>query len=154
MNSIMAIGVAVSPRRWLYLPISIQLREFEGNALLAFEAAKRGWGVVVCRKMPREKQRWPRGVIIEKNIGPGHRFDDILEWQADGGKTVAWGEEGLVYHNAEAYGRRKLDLKTYKLLEKYFCWGQNEATDLVERLGCSRDKIKVTGNPRFDLHRS
>ena len=36
--------------KYLYLPLEIVIREIDGKALLAFEAATRGWKVVICTK--------------------------------------------------------------------------------------------------------
>jgi surface carbohydrate biosynthesis protein len=154
MRGMLSEHVAVSPRRWMYLPISVNVRELDGNALLAFEAAERGWGVILCRKVPRDEPGWPCGVHFKKNIAPGPNREPLLAWKAKGGKIDAWCEEGLVYPSAEEYGQRKLDPKMFGMLDRYYCWGQNQADDMIGKLGCDADKISVTGNPRFDLHRS
>jgi surface carbohydrate biosynthesis protein len=145
--------VDVSPRRWIVLPVGVKAREFDGNAMFAFEAAERGWGVLLCHKVSRSDAGWPRGIAIEKNIAPGRAHEKVRAWLARGGRAVAWCEEGLVYRDADDYGRRKLERKTYDLLDRFFCWGRNEAEDIVGPLGCDPTRVSVTGNPRFDLYR-
>jgi surface carbohydrate biosynthesis protein len=147
--------IEVSPRRWILLPIGFALkaREFDGNALLAFEAAERGWGVILGRKAVRYNTKLPRGMLIEKNIAPGTAAKMATPLSM-GRKLSACCEEGLVYARAEEYGRRKIERECYHLLENFFCWGRHQAHDMVDKIGCNRDKISVTGNPRFDLHRA
>jgi hypothetical protein len=59
-----------SPRRWLYVRITIKPRELDGGALLAFEAAERGWGVILGKDIYL-KPPYPRGVLFEKGVMPG-----------------------------------------------------------------------------------
>ena len=154
MGGWLSQGIAVSPRRWILLPIGFALkaREFHGNAMLAFEAAERGWGVIIGSKAIRYNAGLPRGMLIEKNIAPG-TGKKIAVSLTFGQRLSACDEEGLVYNNAEEYGRRKIEKPTYDLLERFFCWGRHQASDLVNKLGCDGEKIVIAGNPRFDLHR-
>ena len=73
MVSLLSRRIEVSPRRWILLPIGFALkqREFDGNALLAFEAAERGWGTILGHKAIRYRTDLPCGMHIEKNIAPG-----------------------------------------------------------------------------------
>jgi surface carbohydrate biosynthesis protein len=146
--------IEVPPRRWMLLPIGFALkaREFDGNAMLAFAAAERGWGVLLGHKSIRYRTDLPRGMHIEKNIAPG-TSPKMANTLAVGRKLSACCEEGLVYSDAEEYGRRKIERDAYDLLERFFCWGENHAHDMVDTLRCNGEKIVVTGNPRFDLHR-
>jgi surface carbohydrate biosynthesis protein len=148
--------VEVSPRRWMYLPTNIKAREFDGSALLAFEAAERGWGVILCRKIPEGELGWPYGVRFQRDLAPnaGRYQQALLPWKAKGGRVVGWCEEGLVYRNAEEYAQRKLDKTLFGMFDRYYCWGKNQADDMIGKLGCDADRISVTGNPRFDLHRA
>ena len=151
---LMSRRIEVSPRRWILLPIGFALkqREFDGNAMLAFEAAERGWGTILGHKAIRYRADLPCGMHIEKNIAPG-TSPKMANTLGLGRKLSACCEEGLVYNNAEEYGRRKIEPDAYDLLERFFCWGESHARDMVQTLSCDGDKIVVTGNPRFDLHR-
>jgi len=143
--------VEISTRRWLSVSVSIKPREFDGAAILAFEAAERGWGVILSRKHVKDPH-FPRCVLVEKSIAPGRRED--VAALVDAGHTVtALCEEGLIYSNVDEYGRRRVDRKTFGLLDRFFSWGPSHTRDLVETLGCDPAKIIATGNPRFDLHR-
>ena len=153
MRNLLSRRIEVSPRRWILLPIGFALkaREFDGNAMLAFEAAERGWGTLLGDKSLRYRGNLPRGMLIEKNIAPGTSKKIALSL-ARGQKLGACCEEGLVYNNVEEYGRRKVERSTYDLLEVFFSWGRKHAEDMVA-LGCNGGKIVRSGNPRFDLHR-
>jgi len=92
-------------------------------------------------------------MLIEKNIGPGTSEKMILS-QGMGRRISAWCEEGLVYPDAAEYGRRKIELKSYDLIDMFFCWGRQQAEDIRDGLGLEGEKLFITGNPRFDLHRA
>jgi surface carbohydrate biosynthesis protein len=142
----------VSPRRWLYVRITIKPREFDGGAMLAFEAAERGWGVIFGKDIYLSESNLPRGVLIEKGVMPG-RAQKLTDPLNAGQKIAAICEEGLIYSNVNEYGRRRLERKAFELLDLFFCWGKNQAHDVVETLGYDAKKVAITGNPRFDLHR-
>jgi len=150
----MQVGRALewSPRRWLYVRVTIKPRELDGGALLAFEAAERGWGVILGKDIYFTEPNFPRGVLIEKGVMPG-RAEKLIEPIKAGQKIAAICEEGLIYSSVDEYGRRRLERKAFDLLDKFFCWGENQAHDMVDTLGYDASKIVVTGNPRFDLHR-
>lgn len=145
--------VDLSPRRWILSPIAIKARDLDGNALLAFAAAERGFGVLLGNSKLKNRAYTPRGFVIEKNLRPGKATQLVSESRASGQKIAAWCDEGLIYKDAETYKRLKFDQQAYELVDAYFTWGKNQAIDLVEQLGCSGDKIRITGNPRFDVHR-
>lgn len=153
MASAMLAHLSVSARPWLMLPIDYKTREFDGKALLALEAADRGWGVLLSRKAPvRTERGLPSGVVIERAIAPG--LAKKMELAKDAGRrVVAWCDEGLVYLDAAEYRRRKVDPAAYDLVEHFFAWGQNHADDVHAAVPGAPDKVRLTGNPRFDLHR-
>jgi surface carbohydrate biosynthesis protein len=144
-------SIEVTPRRWILMPIGHPTREFAGKSLLAFEAAERGWGTIFGRKALRSSHNLPRGILIEKNIAPGTAAK-IRPFLKRGGRVSAWCEEGLVYVSGQEYTSRRIERQTYGLIDRFFCWGQNQADDVAAFLG-RNSKLAVTGNPRMDLHR-
>ena len=142
----------IPPRRWLLWPFVVKLRERESSAMMAFEAAERGWGCILGNKFIGRRQDLPRGIVIEKLIAPGtaSKISHMLEI---GKRVSACCEEGLVYPNAQEYGRRKIERGSYDQLERFFAWGHIQANDLTERINLDGSKITISGNPRFDLHR-
>jgi surface carbohydrate biosynthesis protein len=131
-----------------------KVREFDGSAMLAFEAAERGWGTILGSKTGiRSGINLPRGMLVERWIEPGSS-KRLAASLAMGQKLSAWCEEGLVYPNAEQYGQYKVEKKSLELLEAFFTWGENQYHDMVDKLGCNGDNIIVSGNPRLDVHRA
>ena len=149
---LMSATTSSSEMRWLLLPVETKARELDGKAFLAFEAAEHGWGVILGRGI-RDKPYLPKGVFVENSISPG-RAPDIVASQEKDRLVVAWCEEGVVYLNAEEYGRRRVEKTSFDLIDAYFAWGQQQSTDLTSTLACDARKIVVSGNPRFDLLRS
>src|SRR5262245_16336698 len=127
MSSMLARRVELSPRRWLLLPIAYQGRELEGNALLAFEAAERGWGVILSSKGLRYGKNLPCGLILQKELCPGKSKRLVSGSRANGHKVGAWCEEGLIYPDVEYYGRLKFEREGYEELDIYFAWGTHQA---------------------------
>jgi surface carbohydrate biosynthesis protein len=145
---------SISARRWLILPVETKARELHGKFLLALFAAERGWGTVIGSKSAT-KGKWgklPLGVFIEKSIPPG-RLGGIQAAQAAGNRVSAWCEEGLIYLSREEYTDRRINPESFDALDYFFAWGANQADDIVAELGRGREKIVVSGNPRFDLLR-
>ena len=134
-------------------PIAIKARDLDGNALLAFAAAERGFGVILGSSSLTRKAYTPRGIVVEKNLRPGKGIRRVSELLAERQKVAAWCDEGLIYKDAETYRRLKFDPEAYRMVDLYFPWGNHQAVDLVESLGCAGDKLRISGNPRFDIHR-
>jgi len=145
--------IELSPRRWLISPVAIKARDLDGNALLAFAAAERGWGMVLGTSRLKTRPYIPCGLVLEKSLSIGKAAENIAEWRSAGHKLAAWCEEGLIYKDVETYRRLKFERPAYDLVDRYFTWGKHQADDLVGKLGCNPDKLRITGNPRFDLHR-
>lgn len=139
-------------RRWLILPIETKVRELDGKILLAAMAAERGWGVILGHKDTIvQDTAGMKAVVLEKD---GHRGNYRVKQFSDSGKTVCiLDEEGLVYHNALDYYRRRLDLQNHQRAEVVFTWGEVQRRDVLQHLPIAAGKLSPTGNPRFDLLR-
>lgn len=143
----------VSPRRWLHLPLISPPRELYGTALLAFEAARRGWGVIVSARPIVAGGGVPEGLQWARNLAPGFPAETVKEMRRSGQRFVGMCEEGLLYPDAEEYRQRKIDRAAYDLMERWFTWGQNQFGDMAG-LGFPEGGMAVTGSPRFDIHRA
>ena len=107
--------------KWLILPIETKVRELDGKVLLAAAAAERGWGVILGHKDTSvEDSASIKGIALEKDGHIGnHRISQFIE----AGKSVcALDEEGLVYHNSQAYYRRRLNPENYQKMDRIFMW--------------------------------
>jgi surface carbohydrate biosynthesis protein len=141
----------LSARKWLLLYVETQSRELDAKALLSFVAAERGWATIVGKGL-RGRPYLPQGVFLENSIAPG-RKTDVVAHRALGTRVAAVCEEGLIYRNTEIYGRRRVEKESYDLIDLYFAWGRGQADDMIGDLNCDPAKMRVTGNPRFDLLR-
>jgi len=135
------------------MPIETKVRELYGKALLAFEAVDRGWGVILGEKSMRHNPFLPKGMLIDKSIAIG-RLPHIHYSLKKGRRVSALCEEGLIYISPQEYGRRKIEMASFNLLDIFFSWGMNQTIDMIHKLGCNSARIVVSGNPRFDLLRT
>ena len=145
----------ISKRRWLILPVETKARELTAKTFLACVAAARGWGVVLggTKGIVRKNQELlPRGTYLEKSVSPT-RKNHCLRIKEVGNRVSAWCEEGLLYVNADAYRERRIDAECFDLIDYFFAWGEQQADDICSGLPRARNKIVLTGNPRFDLLR-
>lgn len=144
----------VTERRWLIIPIETKSRELHAKTLLAMHAAERGWGVVIGDKTATRLRQHllPQGMFFDKDLTLKH-LEGMQEMRSMGNRISAVCEEGLMYFDAKDYQRRKISLETFRLLDYFFTWGRKEAVDLADALGEGREKMVISGNPRFDLLR-
>jgi surface carbohydrate biosynthesis protein len=141
-------------RPWLLIPIEVKVREFHGKLLLGAVAAESGFNVLIGEQIElRSKLRFlPHGIILEKGVTP-HQLADLLQSRKVGNRVVAWCEEGLVYRNREAYLRARVSLEAMALVDRFFAWGKVQTEDVLTKADGAREKLVLTGNPRFDLLR-
>lgn len=147
-------GASISRRRWLLIPIEVKHRELLATAMLGFVAAERGWGTLLGRKGIREREDLPPGVFVEKDICPTAAASSVDTSRKRGRKVTAWSEEGLIYPSPEQFARMHVQRDAYDMLDRYFAWGPNQASDMVDVLGLDGSRIATTGNPRLDLHQA
>ncbi len=140
--------INISERRWLILPIETKARELLGKLLLACYAAERGWGVIIGSKGATNGNQnlLPRGTFVEKSLA------GIAAIISVGHRASAWHEEGLVYVNTADYSRR-LIAQSFDAIDYFFAWGNKEAEDALAVMKRGKEKIIISGNPRFDLLR-
>ena len=84
-------------KKYLYLPLEIAIREFDGKATLAYEAAKRGWNVIITNKLKLYSQlkNLPKGIFLIKSAVPGE-IDQLKKIKKYGHKILLLDEEGVV----------------------------------------------------------
>ncbi|MEN6292137.1 MAG: surface carbohydrate biosynthesis protein, partial [Methanobacterium sp.] len=147
-------NTVVSSRPWVIIPIETKARELHAKILLACIAAEKGWGVILGEATTiRDKQQYfPQGVFLEKSIHPG--TEKLIKKSISYGNRVsAWCEEGLIYYGPDDYCERRLNIESFDMIDFFFAWGKNQADDITATLNRPKNKIVLTGNPRFDLLR-
>ena len=140
---------------WLYLPMEVKVRELYGKVLLAIEAAKSGFDVVLGKKAEiyRIPQHLPPGVVLHISSQP-EMLEIVNSFRRHGHKNIALDEEALAYPDDEMYVRARLSRDVISRTDAVLCWGSHHA-DLVKQKSAGTDCIiEITGNPRFDLLRA
>ncbi|MBT4711296.1 MAG: hypothetical protein HOB82_07195 [Alphaproteobacteria bacterium] len=144
----------MTDRPWVLLPIETKVREFHAKILQSAVLAERGFDVVLGEQnaMIRQMPWLPRGVYIDKSVArtktkPFRRLADA------GNKIAAWCEEGLVYRDRETYLHERVSPDSLALADLFFAWGPNQADDVGGHVPGATGKIKISGNPRFDVLR-
>jgi surface carbohydrate biosynthesis protein len=141
-------------RPLLIMPIEIKVREFHAKLLLALTAAERGYDVLLAGQeaLLRSLEFLDRGIYLDKSIAVTKEA-----WFARvrrlGNVPVAWDEEGLVFCSAWAYRTGRVHVPSLAQTARFFAWGPVQAEAILEKAPEARDRVCVTGNPRFDLLR-
>jgi len=141
-------------RPWLLIPIETKVREFEAKLLLSVYGVLNGFNVILGEQveLKRHLRNLPRGILIEKSITP-YQINGLKRSKSLGNKLVAWCEEGLVYRNSEIYKQIRISEESMSLVDIFFCWGNKQSKDIIEKLPHVTNKLNLSGNPRFDLLR-
>ncbi|MBT3535242.1 MAG: hypothetical protein HN478_15275 [Rhodospirillaceae bacterium] len=139
---------------WLLLPVETKSREFHAKLLLGAMAAERGYSVVLGEQnaMVRQIDHLPRGLYVDKSVA-ATKTAHFRRLRQRGNKVAAWCEEGLVYRDRDAYLQQRVSLDSLAEVERFFCWGDVQRSDIAGKVSTGADKLVPTGNPRFDLLR-
>ncbi|WP_417535292.1 surface carbohydrate biosynthesis protein [Methylophaga sp.] len=141
--------------KFLYLPIEVKPRELDAKLLIALEACRRGYSVIIGTKVVNSLlHNGPKGIYFYKDAS-APLFEQFKYFQSLGHKIVVHDEEGLVQQSDADYLKRRVMFPTVNHVNIFFCWGTHQA-DLINRVKKSfksEVKVKVVGHPRFDLLR-
>jgi surface carbohydrate biosynthesis protein len=146
----------MSNSKFLYLPIEVKPRELDAKLLIAAEACRKGYSVIIGTKALNSLlQQGPKGIYFYKDVSAPlvERFKHV---NSLGHKIAIHDEEGLVQQSDDDYLKRRVMFDTIKHVHIFFCWGTHQAL-LIEKVKqdfMSDVVIKVTGHPRFDLLRA
>ncbi len=138
----------------LIIPVETKVREFDAKLLLALIALQRGFDVVIGAlwELKFHADLLDRGIILDKSIAKTKE-----QWfhhcQQQGHRVAALDEEGLVYFDAETYRQLRIFPKSMAVADLFFAWGKDQSEVTASALGELAERIRVTGNPRFDLLR-
>ena len=138
---------------FLYMPMEIAARELDSRLLITLFAVRSGLEVLTGPKWLIQKNaRWmPKGFWMFKTLTPGdakymrriarlgHRItaiDEEMPGLADSKQQLLWVNDRAV-NEAEAI----------------FCMGENHASAMTKKYPHHKEKLVVTGNPRWDFLR-
>lgn len=140
------------PRTDIYIPIEIKHRELYAKVLLAARAVRKGFTVTLGRKSELNTLvlRMPPGVYY--GLGTVRNFAGLFgEISRLGHLIVVSDEEGLVTHSDDMYLDLKVSAETLKKVDLLFAWGTDNSNVIAAGRPESAAKLRITGNPRFDL---
>ncbi len=137
----------------IILPTETVAREWEAKLLLAAFLARAGAQAIVgshARINNRLYRLAAEAYVSQTIVRPKRRIFRII--RALGMKLAAWDEEGLVWASAEFYRWRRLDAENWKMLHRFFCWGEAQAAVIRDTFADAEQKLRITGNPRQDFY--
>ncbi|UOQ44126.1 hypothetical protein MUN89_20065 [Halobacillus salinarum] len=139
--------------KWLYLPVEVQVRELESKLLLAYYALKRGYRVIIGdHNMVEEAASvYPEGIFFLKGYTHGYRQTVIQNISQFEHVIIELDEEGLLLHDPVKYLRDRMKLNMLHLVKKELCWGKYQKEVIAKAYPQCKEKLYITGNPRFDL---
>jgi surface carbohydrate biosynthesis protein len=140
--------------RLIFVPIETKVREFHGKLLFALLAAERGFACVLGEQqaLRRALPYLDHGLYIDKSV-PDTRKEWFRQCRGLGNRLAAWDEEGLVFFDRRSYRELRLCPEAFELIDGFFAWGGEQAAAIRESGTVDGGKVRVTGNPRFDLLR-
>lgn len=141
-------------RKTLIIPMEIIERELYGNLLLALEAVKRGWQVILGTKRSifDAAHDLPDGVAFLKSI-MACEIHNMRDLKAAGHKLACLDVEGLVYTSLEEFVTTRFATETVEEIELGLFWGDCQRGALQKAFPAHAQKFKTTGTPIVDLWR-
>jgi surface carbohydrate biosynthesis protein len=120
---------------------------------MALYAAEIGMEVVMGQKwlLQGNAGRMPRGTWIFKTLTPGDA--ERMQFVQRFGHTITAIDEEMPGLGEGATKLRWVDKRCVAVCEKIFCLGEKHVEVMLKKFPEARDKLVVTGNPRWDFLR-
>tara|TARA_Y100000589_G_C27147627_1_gene627538 strand:- start:24 stop:1454 length:1431 start_codon:yes stop_codon:yes gene_type:complete len=138
-------------KKLLYIPLEIYDRELDGGLLLALEAIKRNWDVIIGSQenlINNIENNLP-GVYFLKHITPG-QIKIQKRINNSGNIIFVQDQEGLLQRPGLEYKIRFSECSIAST-KKIFFWGEEQKKDFLDSFGTKNEsKCIVTGSPRAD----
>ena len=142
-------------RKFLYLPIESKIRELDSKLLIALEAIKNDYVVIIGSKsFMRYMKFLPKGVVFYMNC-TSPMFEKFKNYNTYGHKVVVHDEEALAPSDWNDYLRRRIVFDTIKKVHLFFSWGEEQKNVVEGHLNMINSDcvVKSVGHPRIDLLR-
>ncbi len=138
----------------LFIPVETRVRELDAKLFLALVALRHGFDVILGEQseLVERIDLLDRGIYLDKSIASS-KNDFFEKCSHQGILVTAVDEEGLVYFSDEVYRELRIFPSSMKNVSLFFAWGEDQKAAMTPAIGAFSDRIKVTGNPRFDLLR-
>ena len=135
-----------------YIPIEVKDRELYAKLLLAKYAAENNFNVIIGKKndLNRLVLSMPKGIYF--GLGIAENYKDFFEKLSKLGHIiVVCEEEGLITYSDQMYLDMRISPKTIEYVNLIFTWGKENFSIINKGRKNNSSKLRVTGNPRFDL---
>lgn len=139
-------------KKILIINIEIKSREFISRMMIAYEALKKEYDIVIGAQdqLLEILFNLPKGIFFEKSISK-NKLKTLKKIKKYGHKIVNLDEEGMAsQNNSHFFLKQRLSKETLDLTECFFNWGNNEKKLLQNKYFDDKEKFKATGNPRID----
>ncbi|WP_052812997.1 surface carbohydrate biosynthesis protein [Desulfonatronum thioautotrophicum] len=140
--------------RWLYLPIELKVRDLNSRILLASFAAVSGIKTIIGHKLEVQHRigEFPPGVFLMYGFVGNYlnTYEKIIKY---GHKVVAQDDEGLVVWQNDMYQKFRVSSSVLEKVSQVYAWGHNQKQLIDNWSPKTKEKILITGSPRFDLLR-
>ncbi|MBA4448819.1 hypothetical protein FHK94_02570, partial [Cylindrospermopsis raciborskii CS-506_D] len=131
----------------------VKPREFHSRLLLGYFAIQQDFTVIIGEysQVVHKAIECATGIFIDKCLSSS-KYKVAERLSESSIKIVSLDEEGLCHQNNEyVFKNLRSYEKSFKLAEKVFCWGIDDASKLKKQYAKMQEKFIVTGNPRIDL---
>jgi surface carbohydrate biosynthesis protein len=138
----------------LIIPVETKVRELDAKLLLAVVALQRGFDVTIGVLWDMEflADLLDKGIFLDKSIAKT-KEKWFRRCRQQGHRIAALDEEGLVYFDAETYRQLRIHPPSLEAANLFFAWGKDQAEVTASAVGVLAERIRLVGNPRFDLLR-
>lgn len=143
-------------KKILTIIIESKSREFDSRMMIAHEAIKRGYQVIIGSQGQIFKllKYLPKCIVFDKCIST-FKHEILKKIRRFGHKIVSLDEEGICSDNRKwLYLKHRISGENLELIEYFFTWGVNESKLIDSHYPQYKHKIKTSGNPRIDTWKS
>jgi len=142
-------------KKFLYLPIESKVRELDSKLLIALQAIKNDYVVIIGSKSFMRYMRFlPKGVLFYMNC-TSPMFKLFNNYKTFGHKIVVHDEEGLAPSDWNDYLKRRIIFESIKKVDLFFSFGMKQKNTIESHLNKINSDCKLisVGHPRIDLLR-
>lgn len=145
----------MSKEKVLFLSVEITTRELDSKILIALEAARKGFTVVLgSTHVLRLAEILKCGIVFYKDASAPMEsvFKKLKSYRVP---VIVHDEEGFVHLNEQTYVNARLRFNTIKFIDTFFAWGSHQASLIKHVLTefNSQSKVAAVGHPRIDFLR-
>ncbi|MCB2052138.1 MAG: hypothetical protein KDE63_12000 [Novosphingobium sp.] len=142
-------------RKWVTIPVEVQVRDLFSRQLVACISAIRGYQVLVGQdRVVRRLARFlPKGILYDKSIGM-RRDRKVVRYHKLGFQITAFDEETPgIYGSPRHFFVGRMAADTLAMAKRWFCVSGKVQQMANEAFPGNLEKFAITGMPRTDIWR-